>query len=63
MRLADGERNTVAVYGAVVVWDGSEKQVAMPNAGRQPLLGTGLLDGHNLNVDIKLGGAVTITAL
>ncbi len=63
MRLADGERITVAIYGAVVVWDGSEKQVAMPTAGRQPLLGTGLLDSHNLNIDIKPGGTVTITAL
>lgn len=63
MRLADGERIIVAVYAAVVIWDGAEKQVAMPAAGRQPLLETGLLDAHNLNVDIKPGGAVTITAL
>ncbi len=63
MRLADGERIIVAVYAAVVIWDGAEKQVAMPAAGRQPLLGTGLLDAHNLNVDIKPGGTVTITAL
>ena len=63
MRLANGERIIVAVYAAVVVWDGTEKQVTVPASGRQPLLGTGLLDDHNLNADIKPGGTVTITAL
>ncbi len=63
MRLADGSRVKVPRYLGHVIWDGAEKQVSMPASGHQPLLGTGLLDGHKLNADIKPGGIVTITAL
>ena len=63
IRLADGSRVQVPQYIALVMWDGAEKAVALPASGQQPLLGTGLLDGHNLNADIKPGGIVTITAL
>ena len=63
MRLADGSRVEVPRYIAQVLWDGTEKTVALPASGRQPSLGTGLLDGHHLNAAIKLGGRVTIEPL
>ena len=63
MRLSDGRRVQVPVYRASVIWDGVEKSVDLPAAGRQPLLGTGLLDGHRLNAAIKPGGRVTIKPL
>lgn len=63
MRLADGSRVDAPRYLAQVVWDGVEKTVAIPASGRQPLLGTGLLDGHRLNAAIKPGGRVTIKPL
>lgn len=63
IRLADGSRVEVPRYLAQVVWDGIEKTVALPASGRQPLLGTGLLDGHRLNAAIKPGGRVTIKPL
>lgn len=63
VRLAAGSRIKVPHYLALVVWDGVEKVVALPASGQQPLLGTGLLDNHKLQADIKPGGAVTITAL
>ena len=63
MRLADGSRVGVPRYIVQVVWDGVGKTVALPASGRQPLLGTGLLDGHRLNAAIKPGGRVTIKAL
>ena len=63
IRLADGSRVEVPRYLAVVMWDGTEKTVALPASGQQPLLGTGLLDNHRLHADIKPGGTVTIMAL
>lgn len=63
MRLADNSRVEVARYLAQVTWDGHEKTVAIPASGRQPLLGTGLLDGHRLCTDITPGGRVTIERL
>ena len=63
MRLADGSRVKVPRDLAHVIWDDADKVVALAASGHQPLLGTGLLDGHKLNADIKPGGTVTITAL
>jgi len=63
MRLADGSRVAVPRYMAQVDWDGVEKTVALPASGRQPLIGTGLLDGHRLTAAIRPGGQVTIEPL
>jgi len=63
MRLADGSRVKVPRDLAHVIWDDADKVVALAASGHQPLLGTGLLDGHKLNADITPGGTVTITAL
>lgn len=63
IRLADGNRVEVPRYLAVVLWDGTEKTVALPASGQQPLLGTGLLDGHRLNAEIRPSGTLTIEAL
>ncbi len=63
MRLADGSHVKIPRYLAHVVWDGNEKEVALPASGRQPLLGTGLPDGHRLNAEIMPGGTLTIEAL
>ncbi len=63
MRLSNGSRVQVPVYRVQVSWDGLEKSVDLPAAGQQPLIGTGLLDGHRLNAEIKPGGTVIIEAL
>lgn len=63
MRLADNSRVEVVRYLGRVVWDGTEQTVATPASGRQPLLGTGLLDGHRLCSDITPSGRVTIEPL
>ena len=62
-QVADGSRVKVPRYLALVIWDGVEKVAALPASGHQPLLGTGLLDSHRLNAEIKPGGMVTIEAL
>lgn len=63
MRLADGNRVEVPRYSARIIWDGSERVVTAPASGQQPLIGTGLLDGHRLNAEITPGGTVTIEPL
>lgn len=63
MRLSDGRRIQVPVYRAGVIWAGVEKSVDLPAVGRQPLLGTKLLDGHRLNAAIKPGGQLIIEPL
>lgn len=55
MRLADGNRVEVPHYSARIIWNGSERLVTVPASGQQPLVGTGLLDGHRLNAEIKPG--------
>lgn len=63
MRLADGSRVKTARFTARVIWNGAEIMVAAPASGQQPLVGTGLLDGHRLNAEITPGGTVTIEPL
>lgn len=63
MRLSDGSRVSVPIYQGCVMWDGVERPVDFPAAGRQPLVGTRLLDGHKLTVAIKPGGSVKIEPL
>jgi clan AA aspartic protease len=58
--LADGSRITVAVHVATIVWHGAERRIDVIATGKQPLLGTSLLDGNDLAVRFADGGAVTI---
>lgn len=61
--LADGSRVRLEVYAARVVWDGAERDVELPAAGKDPLLGTSLLDGHDVTIQFTDGGFVTIDVL
>jgi clan AA aspartic protease len=58
--LADGSRIMVAVHMATVVWHGAERRTEVISTGKQPLLGTSLLDGNDLAVRFADGGPVTI---
>jgi clan AA aspartic protease len=57
--LADGSRIFLSVYIATIVWDGTPRDVEVLATGRQPLLGTLLLDGYQLTADFEDGGTVT----
>lgn len=63
IRMADGSRVHVPVYEATVVWGGVERRTTVIASGSQPLLGTSLLLGHRLSIDLVVGGHVTIQSL
>ncbi len=61
--LADNSEVLLPVYEAIVLWDGEEREVLVIATGRQPLLGTALLDEQELVIQFTEGGLVTIEEL
>ena len=61
--LADGTIRGVSVYFATVWWHDRLRTVEVDGIGDVSLIGMGLLQGSNLNVDAIPGGLVTITEL
>ena len=60
--LADGSEIAYDVYGATVLWDGQPLYVEADAADSTPLAGMLLLDGHDLNIQVRDGGRVVIQA-
>jgi len=60
--LADGSEIACDVYGATVLSDGQALCVEADTADSTPLVGMLLLDGHDLNIQIREGGRVVIQA-
>ena len=53
--LADGKQVILETFSCVVDWFGEQRQVeAVESEGLYALLGTGLLDGHKLEIDYRL---------
>jgi clan AA aspartic protease len=53
--LADGKEVVLETFSCVVDWFGEERRVeAIESDGQYALLGTGLLQGHKLEVDYRL---------
>jgi clan AA aspartic protease len=61
--LADGSIQQVNFYEAVVLWDGQAVTVDVDEINAPPLLGTALLQGHELQVKFEVGGTVSIKAI
>lgn len=61
--LGDGSARLIDVYSASVQWDGRARGVAVDEANTDPLVGMGLLTGFELRMQVRPGGAVSITAL
>ena len=61
--LADGSECFLDVYEAKVVWDGKVRQILVDEANTDPLIGMRLLRGHELKMQIRSGGKVTIKRL
>jgi clan AA aspartic protease len=61
--LADDSSVLVFVHAATIDWNGEEREVEVMALGRRPLLGTLLLDGHDLAIQFADGGLVTIDRL
>ena len=58
--LADGSEVVFDVHSVTVLWDGQSRYVEADATGGTPLLGMLLLDGHDLSVRVRSGGAVLI---
>ncbi|HEY9691725.1 MAG TPA: clan AA aspartic protease [Oculatellaceae cyanobacterium] len=63
VNLADNSEVTLPVHEAIILWNGEEREVRVLATGRRPLLGTALLEEHELVVQFTEGGLVTIEEL
>lgn len=63
VELADGSKTRVDIHEAVILWEGAPRTVRVLATGRHPLLGTALLDGHELVAQFADGGLVTVDHL
>lgn len=61
--LADGNEIIFDIYEAVVVWNGKPLRVPVDEADTDPLVGMGLLYGHELTIEVVAGGRVAIVLL
>ena len=58
--LADGSEVAFDVYEVTVLWDGLPRRIYAYMSDTTPLIGMRLLDGYNLNIQVKSGGRVAI---
>lgn len=63
VNLADNSQVILPVHEAIILWNGEEREVRVLATGRRPLLGTALLEEHELVVQFTEGGVVTIDEL
>ena len=61
--LADDSEILVPVHAATILWNGVEVTTRVLAVGRRPLLGTAMLDGHELLAQFAEGGLVTVDVL
>ena len=61
--LADGSECIVDVYVAKVDWDGKVRTILVDEADADPLVGMRLLRGHELKMQVRARGKVTIKRL
>jgi clan AA aspartic protease len=61
--LGDGSLCMFNVFEASVIWDGQIKSIEINESETDPLVGMGLLEGYELNIQGFAGGLVTIKAL
>jgi clan AA aspartic protease len=61
--LGDGSEVTFDIHEAVILWDGHLRRIAVDAADTNPLLGMGLLYGHELSLQVIEGGDAVIKPL
>jgi clan AA aspartic protease len=62
-RLGDGTVRLLNTYDVEIEWDGVWRTVVVTEIDADPLLGTGLLAGHEVFIEFVPGGVVDITAI
>jgi clan AA aspartic protease len=63
VNLADNSEVMLPVHQAIILWNGEELESQVFATGRRPLVGTALLDEHELVIQFTQGGLVTIDPL
>lgn len=58
--LGDGSAVTFDIHEAVLFWDGRFRRIPVDAADTEPLLGVGLLYGHELSIQFIEGGSAVI---
>lgn len=61
--LADDSEVVLPVHTATILWNGEEQEVRVLATGSRPLVGTALLEEHELSVQFTQGGLVQIEKL
>jgi clan AA aspartic protease len=61
--LADDSVVPMDLYEADITWEGKTRRVGVLATGARPLLGTALLDGHDLTIRFAQGGGVTVAPI
>lgn len=61
--LADNSEVMLPVHKAIIIWNGEEQEARVFATGRRPLVGTALLDEHELSIQFTEGGLITIDEL
>ena len=61
--LADGQTARVNLYVALIAWDGQILPRLVHQSDSTPLIGMYLMTGYHLAVEVREGGAVTLSAL
>jgi clan AA aspartic protease len=61
--LADGSTCIFQVYTGKLLWDGKVRSVLVAEADADPLVGMRLLRGHELKMQVRYRGKVTIERL
>jgi len=59
-RLADGRRIRVPTHEFELGWQGKDRLTEVLALGDEPLIGTALLEGNDLHVEVGEGGRVLI---
>jgi clan AA aspartic protease len=62
-QLADGTLHVFDVHVATVEWDGTPRTIEVEAVDAQPLVGMSLLEGFDLQIRVRPGGAAGITAI
>ena len=62
-QLADGSTTIFDIYEGMVLWDGASCRVPIDEADTTPLVGMALLEGFELNMQVREGGKVKIKRL
>ena len=63
VELGDGDLSVFKTYEATIVWQGQFRAVRVHESEGLPLIGMGLLQGNNLQIQAIHGGDVSITPI